>query len=86
MGRHHAPALPPARDPAAIRTVVLAMIGLTVFVVAMIASYSGAFAKPTLHHLTVAVAGPHQLVDGIRGHDGLAVTAVGDDAAAPTGL
>ena len=45
---------------------VLAMIGLTVFVIAMIASYSGAFAKPTLHHMTVAVAGPEQMVDGIR--------------------
>ena len=30
---------------------MLAMAALTVFVVAMIASYSGAFAKPTLHHL-----------------------------------
>jgi hypothetical protein len=61
---------------------ILAMIGLTIFVVAMIASYSGAFAKPTLHHLTVAVAGPQQLVDGVRGHDGLVVDPVGDDAAA----
>ena len=47
------------------------MAALTVFVVAMIASYSGAFAKPTLHHLTVAVAGPQQVVDGIRGQDAL---------------
>ena len=45
---------------------VLAMIALTVFVVAMIASYSGAFARPTLHHLTVAVAAPEQVVDAIR--------------------
>jgi hypothetical protein len=36
-----------------IRNIALAMMALTVFVVAMIASYSGAFAKPTLHHLTV---------------------------------
>ena len=82
MGRHHAPVSHPAPDRAAIRAMVLAIIGLTVFVIAMIASYSGAFAKPTLHHLTVAVAGPQQLIDGVRGHDGLAVTAVGDDAAA----
>ena len=34
------------------------MIGLTLLVIAMIASYSGAFAKPTLHHMTVAVAAP----------------------------
>ena len=33
------------------------MIGLTLLVIAMIASYSGAFAKPTLHHMTVAIAG-----------------------------
>ena len=82
MGRHHVPDAHPAGDRAAIRTMILAMIGLTIFVVAMIASYSGAFAKPTLHHLTVAVAGPQQLVDGVRSHDGLAVNPVGDDAAA----
>ncbi len=61
---------------------VLAMVGLTIVVIAMIASYSGAFAKPTLHHMAVAVAGPEQLVDGVRGQDALAVTEVGDDAAA----
>lgn len=82
MARHAAPASYPAGDRAAIRTTILAMIGLTIFVVAMIASYSGAFAKPTLHHLTVAVAGPQQLVDGIRSHDELAVHPVGDEAAA----
>ena len=60
----------------------LAMTALTMFVVAMIASYSGAFARPTLHHLTVAVAAPQQVVDAIRGQDALAVNAVGDDAAA----
>ena len=60
----------------------LVMAALTVFVIAMIASYSGAFAKPTLHHLNVAVAGPQQLVDGIRGQDTLAVTQVADAAAA----
>ena len=82
MGRHHASVSHPARDRAAIRTMVLAMIGLAAFVIAMIASYSGAFAKPTLHHMTVAVAGPQQMVDGIRDHDGLVVTEVGDGAAA----
>ena len=50
------------------------MIGVTLFVIAMIASYSGAFAKPTLHHMAVAVAGPQQVVDGIRGQESLAVT------------
>ena len=82
MAKHQAAERHPARDRAAIRTVALAMIGLTVFVVAMVASYSGAFAKPTLHHMAVAVAGPQQLVDGIRSQDALVVTEVGDDAAA----
>jgi hypothetical protein len=82
MAKHHAPDRHPVRDRAAIRTTALAMIGLTMFVIAMIASYSGAFAKPTLHHMAVAVAAPQQVVDGIRGQDALAVTEVGDDAAA----
>jgi hypothetical protein len=82
MAKHQAPERHPARDRAAVRTVALAMVGLTFFVLAMIASYSGAFAKPTLHHMAVAVAGPQQLVDGIRGQDTLAVTEVGDAAAA----
>src|SRR6476469_8130200 len=58
------------------------MAALALFVIAMIASYSGAFAKPTLHHLAVAVAGPQQLVDGLRDQDALAVTQVADAAAA----
>ena len=82
MAKHQAPDQHPVRDRAAVRTTVLAMIGLTLFVIAMIASYSGAFAKPTLHHMAVAVAGPQQVVDGIRGQESLTVTEVGDDAAA----
>ncbi len=65
-----------------VRNMALAMAALTVFVIAMIASYSGAFAKPTLHHLDVAVAGPQQVVDAIRGQDTLAVTQVADATAA----
>jgi hypothetical protein len=82
MAKHQAPDRHPVHDRAAVRTTALAMIGLTIFVIAMIASYSGAFAKPTLHHMAVAVAGPQQVVDGIRGQHALAVTEVGDDAAA----
>jgi hypothetical protein len=82
MAKHQAPERHATSDRVAVRTVVLSMIGLTLFVVAMIASYSGAFAKPTLHHMSVAVAAPEQVVDGIRGQDTLAVTQVGDDAAA----
>ena len=82
MAKHQAPDRHPVRDRTAVRTMALAMIGLAIFVLAMIASYSGAFAKPTLHHMTVAVAGPQQLVDGIRGQESLAVTQVGDGAAA----
>jgi hypothetical protein len=82
MAKHQAPDRHPVRDRAAIRTTALAMIGLTLFVIAMIASYSGAFAKPTLHHMAVAVSGPQQLVDGIGGQNALSVTEVGDAAAA----
>jgi hypothetical protein len=81
MAKHQAPDRHPVRDRTAVRTTALAMIGLTLFVIAMIASYSGAFAKPTLHHMTVAVAGPQQLVDGIRGQESLAVNEVGAAAA-----
>src|SRR3981081_872379 len=82
MAKHQAPDRHPVRDRGTIRTMALAMVAMTLFVIAMIASYSGAFAKPTLHHMAVAVAGPDQLGDGIRGQDALAVTAVGDDDAA----
>ncbi|WP_370464879.1 hypothetical protein [Mycolicibacterium sp. P1-18] len=93
MGKHEAPRehphlphdLPLANrrvSRADVRKMAMAMAALTVFVVAMIASYSGAFAKPTLHHLDVAVAGPQQLVDGLRTQDNLEVTPVGDAAAA----
>jgi hypothetical protein len=82
MGKHRTPDRHAPRNSSAIRNVALALIGLTVVVVAMIASYSGAFAKPTLHHMAVAVAAPEHVVDGIRGQDALAVTEVGDAAAA----
>lgn len=82
---HHAPKLTVANrrvSRADVRKMILTMAGLTVFVIAMIASYSGAFAKPTLHHLDVAVAGPQQVVDAIRGQDTLEVTEVADATAA----
>ena len=85
MGKHHtSPAersdgRPSRRD---VRNMALVMAALAVFVIAMIASYSGAFAKPTLHHLDVAVAGPQQLVDGLRAQDALNVTPVADATAA----
>jgi hypothetical protein len=82
MAKHRTLERDTPRNSSAIRNVALALIGLTVVVVAMIASYSGAFAKPTLHHLAVAVAAPEHVVDGIRGQDALAVTEVGDAAAA----
>src|SRR4051812_7179962 len=80
MARHASPETTMTKK--GIRNMVLAMTALTMFVVAMIASYSGAFARPTLHHLTVAVAAPEQVVDAIRGQDVLTVNVVGDDAAA----
>lgn len=83
MGKHHnSPVSSNTPSRSDVRNLVLVMAALAVFVVAMIASYSGAFAKPTLHHLNVAVAGPQQLVDGLHGQDNLAVTQVGDATAA----
>ena len=61
MARHASPEMTMTKT--GIRNMVLAMMALTMFVVAMIASYSGAFARPTLHHLTVAVAAPEQVVE-----------------------
>ena len=82
---HHAPKLDIANRRVSrtdVRKMAMAMAALTVFVIAMIASYSGAFAKPTLHHLDVAVAGPQQVVEAIRGQDTLSVTQVADAAEA----
>jgi hypothetical protein len=61
-----------------VRNVTMVMAALAVFVVAMIASYSGAFAKPTLHHLDVAVAAPQQVLDDLATQDTLEVTPVVD--------
>jgi len=66
MAKHQAPDRHPVRDRTAVRTTALTMIGLAIFVLAMIASYSGAFAKPTLHHMTVAVAGPPASLRALR--------------------
>ncbi|MDY6997423.1 MAG: hypothetical protein SW019_12540 [Actinomycetota bacterium] len=77
MGRHHRPDVhpeaPPFRDRSALRKTALALAGLIVFVIAMVASYSGAFANPTLHHMSVAVAAPQAFVDGLREEPGLHV-------------
>jgi hypothetical protein len=69
-------------SPAQLRTMALAMVGLALFVVAMVASYSGAFANPTLHRLEVAVVGSDHVVSAVSGQDSLVVTEVGDDDAA----
>lgn len=86
MGRHHQPDTQPLStsfgDRSAVRVTVLGLAGLAVFVIAMIASYSGAFANPTLRHLTVAVSAPEPVVDGLRDVDGLNVDAVSDPQAA----
>ena len=82
MGRHHVAETPAFRDRSAVRTTVLALAGLTVFVLAMVASYSGAFAKPTLHHMTVAVSAPAPIVDGLRDQNTLQIHDVDGAAAA----
>lgn len=88
MGKHNGPttAHPGPRGHGISRTqvrhVILAMLTFTLLVLAMIASYAGAFAKPTLHHLQVAVAAPQQIIDALDTRTELDVTAVSDDAAA----
>lgn len=85
MGKHHAPERTHPRlqiTRTEVRNVALAMAALTLLVLAMLASYSGAFAKPVLHNLSVAVHAPQQLVDQLHGQDALAITAVDHDAAA----
>ncbi|WNG85217.1 hypothetical protein C6A87_014660 [Mycobacterium sp. ITM-2016-00317] len=82
MGRHHAAEPAGFRNRSAVRTTVLALTALTIFVLAMIASYAGAFAKPTLHQMTVAVAAPAPVVDGLRAENALSVDEVGDAATA----
>ena len=73
---------PPVVTATQVRNVALAMGVFTALVLAMIASYAGAFAKPTLRHLDIAVAAPTQLVEAMQARPELAVTAVTDDGAA----
>ena len=73
---------PPVVTATQVRNVALAMGVFTALVLAMIASYAGAFAKPTLRHMDIAVAAPTQLVEAMQARPELAVTAVADDAAA----
>jgi hypothetical protein len=62
-------------------TTAAAMAAFILFVIAMVASYSGAFANPTLRHLDVAVAAPPQVVEAVGGQEALAVTEAPDAAA-----
>jgi hypothetical protein len=85
MAKHAAAHRAPHADPdmrTRLMMVAAAMVALTMFVVAMVASYSGALANPTLRHLEVAVAAPPPVLDGIRGQEELAVTEVSDAAGA----
>ncbi|WP_408632947.1 ABC-2 transporter permease [Mycolicibacterium mengxianglii] len=96
MGRHSAGgttsvldrSVPAASDtrlpatPSQLRMTAFAMIGLALFVVAMVASYSGAFANPTLHRLEVAVVGSDQAVNALAEQEALRVNRVDDDDAA----
>jgi hypothetical protein len=84
VGKHDAQPYSPlaAESRTELRTMAAVMAALTILVVAMIASYSGAFAKPTLHHLAVAVTGPQQVIDAIRDQEALEVIEVADATAA----
>jgi len=89
MGRHRTAPVTPQTPPegpgvtrAQVRQVALAMVTFALLVLAMIASYAGAFAKPTLHHLDVAVTAPTQLLDALDTRAELQITPATDDAAA----
>lgn len=75
---------PPVVTATQVRHVLLAMAVFTMLVLAMIASYAGAFAKPTLRHLDLAVAAPQQLIDAMAARPELAIEPVADDAEART--
>ncbi|MGE2716895.1 hypothetical protein ACQI4L_22795 [Mycolicibacterium litorale] len=70
MPKHAASARNSRSQPA---VTAAALVALMLFVIAMIASYSGAFANPTLRHLDVAVAAPPEMLEAIKGQDALAV-------------
>src|SRR4051812_43635625 len=80
MARHASPETTMTKT--GIRNMVLGMTALPLFVLSMLPSYSRAFARPALHHLTVAVAAPEKVIEAIRDQDVLAVNVVGDAAAA----
>ncbi|KUI26652.1 hypothetical protein AU196_07620 [Mycobacterium sp. IS-1742] len=78
MAKHTAQSTSDVRSRVA--TTAAALVALTLFVVAMIASYSGAFANPSLRHLDVAVSAPPQVLEAVRGQQELAVTEASDAA------
>ncbi|BBY15970.1 ABC transporter permease [Mycolicibacterium litorale] len=81
MAKHAAPSHPAGPDlRSRLVLTAAAMVALLLFVVAMIASYSGAFANPTLRHLDVAVAAPPQLLEALESQNALAVTESPDAA------
>lgn len=67
---------------AQVRNVVAAMIGITIFVAAMLASYSGAFAKPTPRHLEIAIVADAATIRMIQQQPGLALSDLPDARAA----
>jgi hypothetical protein len=66
------------------RKVMLAMIGLTVVIVAIFCGYSSAFGKPTAHHVPVAVAASPAVLAKLEASPALRVYQVRDLAAART--
>src|ERR1700729_3025453 len=66
------------------RKVVLAMLGLTVVVLAILSSYASALGRPSPHHLPVAVAAPPKVLRELDASPALRVYPVPDLARART--
>jgi hypothetical protein len=67
-----------------VHKVMLAMLGLTVVVVAILSSYASALGKPSPHHVPVAVTAPPAVLRELEASPLLRVYSVPDPAKART--
>lgn len=65
---------------------LLAIVGVTLFALAMFASYSAALGDPTLRSVSLAVHAPTAVVDGLSSYDQITVTTVATDDEAQTAV
>ena len=65
---------------------LLAIVSVTLFALAMFASYSAALGNPALRSVSIAVQAPAAVVDGLRSHAQIHVTTEATDDAAQTAV